>query len=51
MNMPAILTLPYIFLGLLAIATAHFLILRSSDPERLKAIETDLFGVPLGKPG
>jgi len=51
MIMPTILTLPYIFLGLLAIGTAHFLILRSSDPERLKAIETDLFGVPPEKLG
>lgn len=43
--------LPYIFLGLLAIGTAYFLILRSSDPERLKAIETDLFGVAPEKLG
>lgn len=43
--------LPYIFLGLLAIGTAYFLILRASDPERLKAIETDLFGVPPEKLG
>lgn len=36
--------LPYIFLGLLAIGIAYFLFLRTSDPERLRAIETELFG-------
>lgn len=36
--------LPYVFLALLAAGTLYFLILRKIAPDRLTAVETDLFG-------